>query len=179
LPLCYAKTSEDYDYFMPDIKEAVRCFFDPEAPSRGFILGSFPSDTRLPPIADKDKRYTLFKDKTLIEYDRELHTLTINIPKNGEKSIDTVVESDINIKTNGNVNITAAKNINVESAESINVEAANSIDIKSAANVTVTAGTGITITANGELNINSQSPIIVESAEAVTIKGKETSLVVP
>jgi len=105
LTLDYTKTLEDYDYWMPDIGEVVRCFFDPEAPSRGYIVGSFSSDTRIPPIASKDKRYTLFKDKTLIEYDRELHTLTIKILAGGEKSIDIFTKSDIDTEIKEALNI--------------------------------------------------------------------------
>ena len=59
LPLLFTKTLKDYYYCMPDIGERVRCFFDPEAPSKGFVLGSFPSDTREPPIKDPDKTYVL------------------------------------------------------------------------------------------------------------------------
>ena len=104
LHLNFMKTLEDYYYCMPDVGERVRCFFDPEAPTKGYIIGSYPSDTRVPPIKNKDKTYVLFKDKTLVEYDRDLHTLTIKIPKFGEKSIDIFTKSDINTECKETIN---------------------------------------------------------------------------
>ena len=195
LPLNFMKTLHDYYYCMPDVGERVRCFFDPEAPSRGYILGSFPADTREPPIKSKDKTYTLYKDGTLVEYDRALHTLTITIPEGGAQSIDIFAESDINVMTNGNVNVKAAKDITVESAQNIEIEAAENIDIKAAMNINITADVDITVTAEGDTTVNttgttnissegdlkikSQSQILIDSAEVVTIQGKATTLVVP
>ena len=149
LPLNFAKTLHDYDYCMPDVGERVRCFFDPEAPSRGYILGSFPSDTREPPIKDKEKRYTLFKDGTLIEYDRALHTLTITIPEGGAKSIDIYAESDIDVMTNANINIKAAEDINI------------------------TADGNLTINIEGETNIHTVGRTNITSDEVVKITAPE------
>ena len=179
LPLNFAKALHDYDYCMPDVGERVRCFFDPEAPSRGYILGSFPADTREPPIKNKDKRYTLFKDGTLIEYDRALHKLTIKIPSGGAKSINIFAESDIDITTNGKINIKAAKDINVETAENINITAAKTLNVKTAEQITVDSGSSIDIGAVEQINITSDKPIYVKSSEYVQLQGAETTLTVP
>lgn len=77
----------------------MRVLFDPEAPSQGCILGSYYDDNRLPPIADQYKLYMKFKDSTLIEYDRKLHVLTIEIKEKGDMSINIVTASAINIKS--------------------------------------------------------------------------------
>ena len=162
LPLNFTKTLHDYDYCMPDVGERVRCFFDPEAPSRGFILGSFPSDTREPPIKNSNKRYTLFRDGTLIEYDRALHKLTVRIPEEGAASIDIFAESDIDVKTNGNISIKSAGNVQVE--------AAGNIDIQAAKDVSITGGESITI--------NASLPVVIRSEVSVTLQGATESLTV-
>ena len=124
----FSTTLEDQEYYMPAIGERVRVEFDPESPSRGCIKGSYYADTRLPPIKNKNKRYILFKDKTLIEYDKELHKLTIRVEAGGEKSIDIITESDVNVKTNGNVKVEAAKNAEI-TAENVSITGNTSINL--------------------------------------------------
>ena len=158
LPILFTKTSKDYYYCMPDIGERVRCFFDPEAPSKGFILGSFPSDTREPPIKDENKTYVLFKDETLVEYDREIHKLTIKIPAHGEKSIDIFSESDINVETNGNINVKVAKDISIGSAQNISIKANANLDITINGNTTINTE-GTTDITSGEV-INITAPVV-------------------
>ena len=155
LHLNFMKTLEDYYYCMPDIGERVRVFFDPEAPSRGYILGSFPSDTREPPIKDKDKTYVLFKDKTLIEYDRDLHKLTITIPATpqGDLSIDIFTESNIDTETNGEINTKAAKDISEKSDKNINITADMNINIKAAAVINIESGAEMNLTAGGDMTL--------------------------
>ena len=162
LPLNFAKTMHDYYYCMPDVGERVRVLFDPEAPSRGYILGSYPDDKRIPPIKDKDKTYTLFKDGTLIEYDRALHTLTVTIPEGGAKSIDIFAESDINVETNGYVNIKVAKDVNLEVAQNVVVEAADNIDVKAAGNITIKSTGDMTLEAEGDLVLKGANVLINE-----------------
>ena len=134
-------TLEDKYYYMPAVGERVRAIFDPESPSKGFILGSYYADPRPPPIKDKNKVYVLFKDETLIEYDKEEHKLTIKIVAAGEKSIDVIAESDISVKTNGNVKVQAAKDVEV-SAEHITFLGDASINL-------IVGGTTVAITPGG------------------------------
>lgn len=169
LPLNFSKTLKDYYYCIPDIGERVRCFFDPAAPSKGYILGSFPSDTRLPPIKSKDKTYVLFKDETLVQYDRDQHTLTIKIPKGDKKSIDIFAESDINIETSGKINVKAAKDINVETSENINVEATDSINITAAQNINILANADISLTANGNTSISTTGDTEIISGGSINV----------
>ena len=140
LPIMVPCTLKDKWYYMPAVEERVRVLFDPEAPSRGVILGSYYADNRLPPFDDENKVYVLFEDKTLIEYDKELHKLTIHIEAAGEKSIDIVAESDISVKTNGNITVEAAKNIKVEAAKDVEVDADN---------ITLTGKTSISLVVGG------------------------------
>ena len=101
LPVTVPCTLEDQWYYMPGIGERVRVLFDPEAPTRGCILGSYYDDVRQPPEHDgANIQYVLFKDKTLIKYDREKHLLTVKIIKSGDESINIFTESDINAEKN-------------------------------------------------------------------------------
>ena len=147
LPIRVPKTLKDRYYYMPDIDERVRCVFDPSAPTKGYIDGSYYADTRLPPIKNKDATYINFKDETLLMYDREQHKLTIIILEAGEVSIDVFAESDIVIETNGNIDVTAAKDINVTSAQNINIKADGKINIESGAEMNLTAGGDMTLKA--------------------------------
>lgn len=148
-------TMNDKAYYMPAVGERVRVLFDPEAPTKGCILGSYYSDNRLPPFGDENKTYVLFEDNTLIEYDKALHKLTIQIPSGGENSIDIFAESDIDIETNGKINIKATKDINVETAKALTIKTAE------------------------QINIISANPIFIRSNEFVQMQGATTTLTVP
>ena len=156
-------TLEDKYYYMPDIGERVWVMFDPEAPSKGCILGSYYADNRLPPIGDKNKAYIKFKDDTILEYDRELHKLTIHVASGGEKSIDIVAESDISVQTSGNLIVEAAKDIDILSAQTINVIALQDVNISAAKGINVTA----------------KDPIYVKSDTYVSISGALTTTIIP
>ncbi len=66
-------------YYMPEIGERVLCITDK---NEGFILGSFFSDSRLPPVGDKGKAYIDFDDGTVLRYDKNEKLLEI-ICENG------------------------------------------------------------------------------------------------
>ena len=144
-------TLADKAYYMPAIGERVVCLFHPEAPTKGWIVGSYYADTRLPPFGDKNKTYTLFEDMTLIEYDKALHKLTIHVPQAGEKSIEVVTASDITVCTEGNIVARAVKDIDVFSAQKITVMALCDIDITSAVNVNIQADSDVNIEALGKI----------------------------
>jgi len=163
-------TLEDHAYYMPDIDERVVCVFDPSAPTKGYICGSYYADTRMPPIQNKDKRYFKFKDETLIEYDRDEHLLTIEIPEDSEKSIEVFAESDIDTETNGNMNTSVLEDINVDCYQNVNIEVLEDINVESAQNIDVEVAEDITIEAGQDIEID---------AENITITGKtKISLIV-
>ena len=108
LPVLQPKTCKDRYYYMPDIGERVVCLFDPTAPSRAFIIGSYYDDTRLPPITDENNAYVKFEDETLVEYHRKEHKLKIHVPKAGAVSIEIITQGNINITSSSNVNITGS-----------------------------------------------------------------------
>ena len=132
-------TLKDHAYYMPDIDERVVCWFDPSAPVKGYILGSYYADTRMPPIQNKDKRYIKFEDKTLIEYDRDIHKLTIHIPAAGEVSIEIVTASDINITTDKDINVLAKGNIDVKAEGKMSIHSVDAMTIDSDTSININA----------------------------------------
>lgn len=104
-------TLKDQAYYMPSVQDRVACYFDPGAPNVGYIFGSFFSDTRPPLHPDENKVYMQFEDKTLIEYDKKAHKLTINVPEGAGTSVEIVATGDIAIKSGKSVNIEAATSI--------------------------------------------------------------------
>lgn len=84
LPMLGRGSLYNKDYWLPDVEELVWCLFLPTGNQQGVILGTTfnqkdkPPD---PPVPDKDKRHFCFGDGTSIEYDRQSHTLTIDIPE--------------------------------------------------------------------------------------------------
>ena len=73
------KTFGDHDYHMPDVGEHVACLIDAHN-EEGVVLGAIYSAADPAPVADQDKRHLSFKDGTKIEYDREAHRLTVELP---------------------------------------------------------------------------------------------------
>lgn len=74
---------DNKDSWMPDINEQVLCLFLPIGIEQGYILGSFYSQVTTSDVSTKDKRQVKFKDGTVVEYDRESHTLTVDVPPDG------------------------------------------------------------------------------------------------
>lgn len=97
LPVLVRGSLKNKDYWLPDPGEQVVCLFLPSGNAQGFILGSIYSQKDMPPIENKDKRYIVFDDGTIIEYDRATHTLTIDAVKQ--------------------INISAPKGINISATD--------------------------------------------------------------
>ena len=76
-------TKDNQDYWMPDVDEQVLCLFLPIGIEQGFILGSYYTKLNPRPASSGNVRKVKFKDGTVIEYDRESHTLTVDVPENG------------------------------------------------------------------------------------------------
>lgn len=83
LPVLVKNTKDNKDYWVPEVDEQVLCLFLPSGVEQGFILGSFYSDGVTPPASTGAKRRTVFGDGTSVEYDRDSHTLTVDVPPSG------------------------------------------------------------------------------------------------
>ena len=147
-------TLTDNSYYMPSIGERVLCLFHPEAPTKGWIIGSYYADSRLPAFGDKNKIYTLFEDMTLIEYDKSSHKLTIHVPKEGDKSIEVSTAGDIAVCTQGNLVVEAVKDVDILSAQTISIKASSNINITTMESVNIQADADVTLTASGNITMN-------------------------
>ena len=83
LPILVKNTLENKDYWMPDINEQVLCLFLPTGIEQGFILGSFYTRVTTPNQNTKEVREVKFKDGTSVNYNRENHILTVDVPQDG------------------------------------------------------------------------------------------------
>ncbi len=77
LPVVVAKTQNDKVYWLPDPGEQVVCLMD-ERDEAGVVLGAIYSQPDRPPVHGPGKTHIRFNDGAYVEYDRELHVMTIN-----------------------------------------------------------------------------------------------------
>lgn len=80
-------TLENKDNWMPDIDEPVICLFLPIGIEQGFVVGSYYPDNIEHPDSNLERRGVTFKDGTIVRYDREAHSLEVNIPESGNLAI--------------------------------------------------------------------------------------------
>ena len=76
LQVIVPKTRADKTFWMPDVGEQVVCLMD-EFDEAGGVLGAIYSTADPPPSQSPDKFQVIFRDGTVIEYDRAAHSLTI------------------------------------------------------------------------------------------------------
>lgn len=137
LPLVVPFTLKDKAYYMPSIGERVICVFNPDAPSRGFIIGSFYADTRLPPIKDENKTYLNYEDNTLIEYDKKEHKLTIKVLEDSQISVDIYTKSNIIVNCDKNATINVKGNTSIDTKGNTSIKTGGSMDITSGGSMTI------------------------------------------
>lgn len=87
LQLLQLNTKENQDFWVPDIDEPVVCLFLPIGIEQGFVVGAYYPDTIESPETSKDVRSTTYKDGTVVRYDREAHSMQIDIPESGNLAI--------------------------------------------------------------------------------------------
>ena len=173
-------TLKDRYYYMPDIDERVLVLFDPSAPTKGYILGSYYADPRPPIRKDEHKRYARFEDDTLIEYDREEHKLSIHIPKEwaakenavdvNVPEVDNLKDTSIVINVASDLNIIIKRNIKTHADIDIITHANENIHTTADKDITETAGENIYETAGLNITIKAGEDIHIEAGSNVTIK---------
>lgn len=87
LQVIQMNSKDNKDYWLPDIDEPVLCLFLPIGIEQGFVVGAYYPDTLESPETSKDVRSTTYKDGTVVRYDREAHSMTIDIPESGNLAI--------------------------------------------------------------------------------------------
>lgn len=78
LPILQKKTLKDKYYCVVDVGEQVACLMD-ENCEDGVILGSIYTNLDSVPAVTKEQHLIKFSDNSLIEYNKETQTLTINV----------------------------------------------------------------------------------------------------
>ena len=101
LPVIQRKTHRDKEYWMPDVGEMVVVEFFEDSDVHGVILGAIYNQQDMPPTSTINKHVQVYEDGTRIEYDRQNHKLTIDIPQ-GEVHI-SVQNGNGNVYINGNL----------------------------------------------------------------------------
>lgn len=76
------KTLHDKVYWMPDVGEHVAVLMD-ENGEAGVVLCALYSSADPPPVDSQDKLHILTKDGNVIEHDRALHRLLIDLTASG------------------------------------------------------------------------------------------------
>lgn len=97
LQILVRNSLKNKDYWMPDIGEQVLCLFLPLGMESGFIVGAYYVDDNSPPVTAGNKRAVEFEDGTTVEYDRDAHKLTVDVPATGgELVINTQAKVTVN-----------------------------------------------------------------------------------
>lgn len=100
LKILVKNSLQNKDYWMPDIDEQVLCLFLPIGIEKGWVLGSFYSNVTTANASDKKIRKAYFEDGSSAQYDRESHTLTVDVPaEGGQLVINTEASVIVNTKT--------------------------------------------------------------------------------
>jgi phage baseplate assembly protein V len=129
LPLIVRKSKSDKESWQLETNEHVVCLMD-EHVEEGVILGAIPNEDGDDPDAgaNASKFRKKFSDGTLIEYDKKLHVLTVD------------VKGDLNAKTSGDAQIDATKNLKATAGlkatiTAINIELTGIVKITGATNI--------------------------------------------
>ena len=96
LPVLQPRTVNAQHYSLPEPGEHVFCIFLPTGIEEGFIVGSYYTGGNKPPKSDDGIYYTKYSDGTLIEYDMNTATLTVDAAEN-------ITIRGLNISIMGNV----------------------------------------------------------------------------
>ena len=78
LPILQKKTLKDKYYSVLDVGEQVACLMDDNCED-GVILGAIYTNLDEVPAVTKEQHLIKFSDNSLIEYNKETQTLTINV----------------------------------------------------------------------------------------------------
>jgi phage baseplate assembly protein V len=109
LPICFRKTQNDKEYWIPDLGEQVVCLMD-EHDENGTVLGSIYSSVDQPPtdpntghpVQSGDIEQHTFKDGMTVQYNRATHAVTIALPAGATISIAVSGGGSISYDGSGN-----------------------------------------------------------------------------
>lgn len=175
LPVLQRNTLLSKDFHSPDIGEDVLCLFLPSGPEEGFVIGSFYAGEVSPPEQTEKRRTTVFEDGTVVQYDKESHTLTILIEGTSvvfdrQNGTVTVPKNwTINAGDNTVVNAGTSTTVNTKTAA---IHASNSMTIDSpSTHVTGTLKVDKLITGSGGLSVTGGSGASIQCSGNMELKG--------
>ena len=130
LPFFADRAGDDRTWNPPSVGEQVLVLSPSGELGAGFVLCGIFSNANPANSSDQNIHRTTYSDGTIVEYDRESHTLNINQSASG---------SSLTVTVNGNANLSVTGNVLVEADGNATVSAGSLS--------TVEAGTRITLTA--------------------------------
>lgn len=104
LPVMQKGTRHSQGFWMPDVGEHVVCLLD-EGAEFGVILGAVYSEVDTPPVSTLERIHLRMKDGTTLDYDREQHRLSVELPAAG---------ADVVITTTQDVHVTAGRDVRID-----------------------------------------------------------------
>lgn len=173
LPIVVRKTKTDKESWQLEVNEHVVCLMDKRC-NEGVIIGAIPSTVDVPDSGEAAGLFRkLFSDGTLIEYNKNNHTLTVDV----KGKITGKATGNITVESGAELKATAASSASIE-APSIIAKATTSAELEAPTitlkgNVTVTGGlTAATIATSGGGAITSSGSMTIGG----TITGGEVQV---
>ncbi|HTU55736.1 MAG TPA: phage baseplate assembly protein V [Acetobacteraceae bacterium] len=147
LPVIVPKTQNDKFFFMPDIGEQVVVLMD-EHDEYGAVVGAIPSTVDAPPPGmTSDKFYAVFKDGTVIAYDRATHVLTAALGDGGSATLSTPLGNEVVLGSDGTLLLQDQKGAQVKLSNDGNVRVNGNLLVSG------TIGTTSGTFGNGDMSI--------------------------
>lgn len=108
LPVLTSRACQDRQYDLPDEGDQVLCLFLAFGLEQGFVLGAMYGGAN-PPVASGDKWHRVFKDGTILEYDRAAHKLFADV----KGDVEAIVSGKVVLTVEGGVAVTSASRIDL------------------------------------------------------------------
>lgn len=118
LPVLCPRANQDMQYDLPDEGDQVLCLFLPYGLEQGFVIGAMYGKQQ-PPVQSGDKWHRVFKDGTILEYDREEHKLTANV----QGDVEITATGNLDAKVQGNVSSQSQGPTSVSSSQQLSLDA--------------------------------------------------------
>lgn len=96
LRLIVRRSQGTRDYDVPEVGENVLCLFLPTGVEDGFVLGAYYTDPAPRPASSASVAVREFEDGTRVEYDRDTHRLTVDVPEGGGEVVINAPRVTIN-----------------------------------------------------------------------------------
>ncbi|ATO57132.1 phage baseplate assembly protein V [Bartonella sp. 1-1C] len=153
MPDTQARAGKTCSYEGRDIGEQVVVVSSSGDLSQGVIIGSLHTDANQ--AANKGNIHkTLYPDGTIIEYDDEQNSYTLNITSGGTFSL--VISDGVSIKGDGKkLELQAPEGIKIVSKGDLSLDAEKAIALKAGGGISIHSDDGIALHSNSNVSIHS------------------------